>query len=135
MLAVGVLLCVPRLVLSWLVLPSAYDLTSIIFTLALVAGVLVLALAAIRLWLLRSKRLVPVVAIGLAAVAVAGVLVHVFPPGNDAVAYSGSLFAEPSRALQLTGYLLIGALSQFGVFLVIGGLALALNRFRTARAR
>lgn len=130
----GVVLALPRFVVAWLVLPPAFDLLLIAVTLSLVAGMVVLAASLARLWLLRSPRVLPVAITGLAVLLIAGLVVRIWPPVGAAVAFEGGLFAPPSVALYLMLYLMLGALSQFGLFLLIGSAGLAITRTRTARA-
>lgn len=124
----GVGLSVPRFVVAWLVLPPAFDLLLIAVTLLLVAGMVVLAASLARLWLLRSPRVLPVAIAGLAALLIAGLAFRIWPPGGPTVAFEGGVFAPPSVALYLSFYLLLGALSQFGLFMLVGSAGLAITR-------
>jgi hypothetical protein len=132
--AIGVVLTLPQLVSGWLLLPSGWDLVSLLLPFLYVAGVLVLAVAATRAWRLRSDRLLPIAVAGLAAVLVATALFGAWPPDQAQYLDTGTVLVPIGRALHLTYlFVLVGALWQFGLFLLLGSLGTALTRRRSRR--
>lgn len=132
-LVIGVLLLVPRFALAFLAGPAT-DAAQLLATLLLVAGTVVIASALTRLWLLRSSRLLPVAAAGVAALLVAGIVTGLRPPGGAQVAYQGGLLAPLPAALYSLFYLALAALSQLGLFLLLGAFGLAVSRWAARRA-
>lgn len=132
LLVLGLLACLPRVVLVWFVSP-ALDIWQVVATLVFVGGLLVLALAIFQFRLLRTEVVWPIGVIGVVAVAIAAVVVLLVPPGTAPFAYSGSLIAPPAAVAYQYLYLLLGAMSQLGLMLVVGAVGLAITHWRSRR--
>jgi hypothetical protein len=132
-LVLGVLICLPRLVLVWFAAPVV-DLLQIAATLLFVGGLLVIAFAIFRFKALRGPSVWPLGVAGIVAVLVAGVLVQVFPPGRSQIAYDGGVLAPPGAVAYQYLYVLLGALSQLGLMLVVGSVGVAISNRRSRRA-
>lgn len=132
-LLIGVALCLPRLVLAWLVLPPAFDLLLIAVTLLFVGGLLAVAIAVFQFVALRTERVLPIAVAGAVGVLLAGVIVTAFPAQGAPVAFDGGLVAPAAVVLHQYLYLLLGAMSQLGLMLVVGSLGVAITRLRSRR--
>lgn len=133
LLLVGAALTLPRFALAFFAGPAT-DALQIATVLLLVVGVAVAASAVLRLWLLRSRRVLPVAGAGIAVMLVTGLVVTARPAGTDQVAYEGGLLAPAPAVLFGVFYLALGALSQLGLFLVLGAVAAAISRWALRRA-
>ncbi|WP_375406065.1 hypothetical protein [uncultured Amnibacterium sp.] len=132
---VGAVLTLPQLIAAWLVLPSGWELVSLVLPFVYVAGVLVLSVAATRAWKLRSERLLPIAVAGVACIVVATVLFSVWPPDQAQYLDTGTVLVPFGRGLHLEYlFVLVGALWQFGLFVLVGSIGSALTRQRTGRA-
>jgi len=131
-LVLGLLACLPRVVLVWFVAP-VLDLLQVIATLVFVGGLLLVAIGVFNLRLIRTRTVWPVGVIGAVSVAVAAIVVRLVPPGTAPFAYGGSFVAPPAAVAYQYGYLLLGAMSQLGLMLVVGAVGLAITHRRSRR--
>jgi len=132
---IGVVLTLPQLISGWFVLPTGWDLVSLLLPFLYVAGVLVIAVSATRAWRLRSGRLLPVAGAGVLAIVIATALFSLWPPDQAQYFDTGTVVAPIGRALHLTYlFVLVGALWQFGLFVLLGSIGSAATRWRSARA-
>jgi hypothetical protein len=133
-LVLGVLFCLPRLVLVWFA-RAVFDVLQIGSTLLFVAGLLVIAIAIFRFRALRTERVLAIGVAGAIGVAVAAVVVAVAPPGSAQVAYEGGLLAPPAAIAYQYLYVALGGLSQLGLMLVVGAVGVGITHWRSRRAR
>lgn len=129
----GILICVPRLVLVWFARPVV-DILQLATTLLLVGGLLVVAIALFRYKALRGPSVWPLGLAGVLCVLAAGVLVAVLPPGQAQIAYDGGVLAPPAAIAYGYFYLALGAVSQLGLMLIVGTIGRAIMNARTRRA-
>jgi hypothetical protein len=130
----GVVLLLPQLISGWFLLPAGWDLVTLVVPFVYVAGVLVLAFAATRAWKLRSDRLLPIAVAGVAAILLATVLFSVWPPDMKQYVDTVAGPAPLDRAVHITYlFVLVGALWQFGLFLLFGTIGSAVTRLRSRR--
>ncbi|MDQ1530328.1 MAG: hypothetical protein QOE37_433 [Microbacteriaceae bacterium] len=135
-LVVGVLLCVPRLVLAWFLTPPALDPLQLALSFLLIAGLITIGVGLFRFLLaVRGDRtLWPLGLGGAAAVLVAGLLTPLLQPSTVAFAYSGGPFVPPHVVLYQYAWTLVGALWVIGLVFALGAALLGLMRRRAARA-
>jgi hypothetical protein len=132
-LLLGVLICVPRLVVVWFAQPLV-DILQIATTLLFVGGLLVIAIAVFRYKALRGPGVWPLAVAGVAGVIVAGVVLKVLPPGQAQIAYDGGVLAPPAAVAYQYFYVLLGAMSQLGLMLIVGAIGVAITNRRTRRS-
>ena len=133
-LVLGLLVCLPRLIVAWLVLPPAFDVLLVALTLLFVAGLLVIAVAVFRFQALRTDVVWPIGVVGAVAVLVSGIVVRLAPAGTAApLDYDGGLLAPPAAIAYQYLYLLLGAMSQLGLMLIVGAVGVAITHRRSAR--
>ena len=133
-LVAGVLLCVPRLVLAWFLLPSSYEIPQLIGSLLLFAGLVTIGVGLFRILWMRTGRLLPLAIGGAAAVVLAGVLTRLQPPEGAAIAYSGGVLTPPDIVAYQYFWTVVGAVWQVGFVFVAGALLMGTTRYRAARA-
>jgi hypothetical protein len=132
---IGAVLTLPQIVSGWFVLPSGWDLVSLVLPFVYVAGVLVLAVAVTRAWRLRSERSLPIALAGVGAIVLATVLFSLWPPDPAQYLDTGTVLVPLGRAVHLTYlFVLVGALWQLGLFLLLGSIGSAVTRWRSRRA-
>jgi hypothetical protein len=132
-LILGILICVPRLVLVWFARPVV-DILQVATTLLFVGGLLVIAFAIFRYRSLRGPSVWPLGVAGVVCVAVAGILLKVFPAGQAQLAYDGGVLAPPAAIAYQYFYVALGAMSQLGLMLIVGAVGVAITNRRSRRA-
>jgi hypothetical protein len=137
-LVVGVLLCVPRLVLAWFLTPPALDPLQLALSFLLIAGLITIGVGLFRFLLaVRGDRTVwPLGLGGAAAVLVAGLLTSLLQPSTAGFSfyYEGGVVVPVIVVLYQYAWTLVGALWVIGLVFVLGAALLGLMRRRSARA-
>lgn len=134
-LLVGVLLCVPRLVIAWFLTPPALDPLQLLLAFLLIAGLVTIGVTLFRMLLAgrRERSLWPFGLAGLVAVLVAGLLTPLLQPSTVAFAYTGGPFVPAHVVLYQYLWTLVGALWLIGLVFALGAALLGLRRRRSAR--
>ena len=123
-LLLGLLICVPRLVLVWFARPVV-DILAVGTTLVFVGGLLVIAFGDLpvqgaarteRLAARRRRR---------GERAGRGIVLRLLPAGQAQIAYDGGVLAPPAAIAYQYFYLLLGAMSQLGLMLIVGAVGVA----------
>jgi hypothetical protein len=132
-LLLGILICVPRLVLVWFARPVV-DILQVATTLLFVGGLLVIAFAIFRYKALRGPSVWPLGVAGVVCVLLAGILLKVFPAGQAQLAYDGGVLAPPAAIVYQYCYVALGGMSQLGLMLIVGSIGVAITNRRSRRA-
>ncbi|MBW4040892.1 MAG: hypothetical protein HIU86_02020 [Acidobacteria bacterium] len=132
-LILGILICVPRLVLVWFARPVV-DILQVATTLLFVGGLLVIAVAIFRYKAIRGPSVWPLAVAGVVCVLLAGVLLKVFPAGQAQLAYDGGVLAPPAAIAYQYGYVALGGMSQLGLMLIVGAIGVGITNRRSRRA-